>query len=84
MLLGVGLLGVLTDQDLAVENRAGAARQNALVQLVAGGVRLGVIDGGVIIDVLLARDQIQAVERAFAALREHGVDVVADKRAAEG
>ena len=53
-LLGVGLLRVFADQDLAVEDRAGLAVQNALVKLVAGGVGLGVIDGGVIVDVLLA------------------------------
>jgi hypothetical protein len=51
---------------------------------VAGAVRLGVIDGGVIIDVLVAADQVQAVQRAFAALREDGVHVVAYQPAAEG
>ena len=53
-LLGVGLLRVFADQDFAVEDRAGVAFQDAFVQLVAGGVRLGVIDGGVIVDVLVA------------------------------
>ena len=51
---------------------------------MAGGVRLGVIDGGVIVDVLIAAHEVQAVEGAFAALRENGVDVVADQCAAEG
>src|SRR5580658_5365145 len=60
------------------------ALQDTLVQFMAGGVRLGVVDSGVIVDVLAASDEIQAVERAFAAFREDGVHVVANQRAAEG
>ena len=46
-LLGVGFLRVLTDEDLAVEDRVRLARQNALIELVARAVRFCVIDRGV-------------------------------------
>ena len=39
---------------------------------------------GVIVDVLVARDQIEPVERAFGAFGEDRVHVVADERPAEG
>src|ERR1051326_9586857 len=48
-LLGIGLLGVLADNDAAVENRVGFAVQNPLVEFVAGAVRLGMIDDGVVV-----------------------------------
>ena len=54
-LLGVGLLGVLADEDLAVEDAAGLAVEDALVQLVAGAVRLGVVDDRVVVDELPCR-----------------------------
>ena len=66
-LLGVGLLGVLADEDLAVEDAVGLAVEDALVQLVAGAVRLGVVDDRVVVDVLRAVGQVEAVERALAA-----------------
>ena len=49
-LLGVGLLRVLPDDDLAVEHRAGRAAQDALVDLVAAAVRLRVVDRRVVVD----------------------------------
>ena len=83
-LLGVGLLRVLTNDDLAVEHRARLAAENALVDLVARAVRLRVIDGGVIVDQAIAIGQIQAVQRALGALAvENRRDVVADDLAAE-
>ena len=54
-LLGVGLLGVLADEDLAVEDAVALAVEDALVQLVAGAVRLRVVDDGVVVDVLRRR-----------------------------
>ncbi len=75
-LLGVGLLGVGVNVNLAVEDAAGPAVEDALVQLVAGAIRLGMVDARVVIDQLVAARQVQAVKRGFAALRvEHHVDV---------
>ena len=59
------------------------AVQNALVQLVAVGVRLGVVDDGVIVDVLRAVHDVEAVERRLGAFRKRRAGVVADQRAAE-
>src|SRR5664279_5140943 len=61
-LLGIGLLGVLADDDLAVEYGVGLAVEDALVEFVAGAVRHGVVDQGVIVDVLRAVDDVEAVE----------------------
>ena len=82
-LLGIGLLRVLADEDLAVEDRVRLAVQDALVQLVAGGVRLGVVDGGVIVHVLRAVDDVESVQRGLGAFREERVGIVAHQRAAE-
>ena len=80
----VGFLGVGAHDDLAVEDADRAAVENALVELMAGAVRLGVVDQGVVIDVLRAVDGVQTVEVAMAAfVVEHHVDVVAGQRAAE-
>ena len=59
------------------------AVQDALVQLVAGAVRLGVVDGRVIIDVLRAVHDVEAVERRLRAFGEHRAGIVADQRAAQ-
>ena len=83
-LLGVGLLRVGPHDDLAVEDGAGVPAQDPFVQLVAAAVRLGVVDRRVIVDQPPAVREIQAVQRAVAALAvEHGDDVVPDQRAAE-
>ena len=63
-LLGVGLLGVLANEDLAVEDAVGLAVENALVQLMAGAVRPGVVDLGVVIDMLRPVDDVQPVQGA--------------------
>ena len=54
-LLGVGLLRVGTHEDAAVEHRLRLAGQDALVELVAGAVRRGVVDRGVVVDELRCR-----------------------------
>ena len=83
-LLGVGLLRVLPDDDLAVEHRARRAAQDALVDLVAAAVRLRVVDRRVVVDQPVAVGEIEAVERAVAAFTvEEGGRVVADELAAE-
>src|SRR5882724_635216 len=61
-LLGVGLLGVFADKDLAVEDAVSAIAEDALVNLMARTVRLGVIDDGEVIDVLLAIGQVEAID----------------------
>src|ERR1035437_1985426 len=83
-LLGIGLLGVLADDDFAVEDGVRLAVEDALVELVAGAVRHGVADHRMIIDVLRAVDDVEAVQRGVGTFGEGGVDVVADQRAAEG
>ena len=57
--------------------------QDALVHLVAGGVRLGVVDRGVIVHVLRAVDDVQAVQVGVGAFGEDRVGVVAGERAAQ-
>ena len=61
-LLGIGLLRVFADDDLAVEDGVGFAVQNAFIEFVAGAVRLGVVDDRVIVDVLRAVDDVEAVQ----------------------
>ena len=78
-LLRVGLLRVLTDDDLAVEDRAGLAAENPFVDFVARAVRAGVVDLGMVVDQALAVREIEAVERDFGSFTvECGHDVVAD------
>jgi hypothetical protein len=45
-LLGVGLLGLGSNEDLAVEDRVGVSIQNALVYLTSGAVGRGMENGG--------------------------------------
>ena len=67
-LLGIGLLGIgLTNEDFALEDGGRFPVQHVLVQLVARTVRGGVVEVRVIVHVLIAADQDQAVERGFAA-----------------
>ena len=54
-LLGVGLLRVGPDDDLAVEDAARAIVQDALVDLAAAAVRLRVVDRRVVVDEPLRR-----------------------------
>ena len=81
----VGLLGVGSDDDFAVEHRARRAIQHAFVELAAHAPRFGVVDARMVIYVLPAISHVQAVERSVAALRvEARCDVVARKRRTEG
>src|SRR5262249_29131685 len=83
-LLGIGLLGVLANENLAVENPVRFSVQDALVQFVAGAARLGVVDGGEVVDVLAAARQVQTVDGGLAALAvELNADFVADQSAAQ-
>ena len=66
-LLRICLLGVLADDDLAVEDSGRGAVEHALIKLAAGAVRLGVVDGRVTVHVLAAADHVKAVKRAFGA-----------------
>ena len=83
-LLRVGLLRVEPHEDLAVEHALAAIVEDALVELVALAVRLGVIDGRVVVHQPIAVDQVEPVHRAVDAFAvEHRVDVVAHQPAAE-
>ena len=53
-LLGVGLLRVLVHDDAAVKDAMCAAVENAVVELAAAAVRLGVLDEHVIVEMLAA------------------------------
>ena len=82
-LLGIGLLRVLADDDAAVEDGGRLAVENALVDLMTIGVRLGVVDDGVIVDVLRAAGDIEAVDSGLRAFGKYRADVVADELASE-
>ena len=82
-LLGVGLLRLGLDEHLAVEHRARAAVQNALVDLPAPAVGLVVVDGGVVVDHLLAAGEVEPVHQGLDVLVvEPDVQVVPGQRAA--
>ena len=82
-LLGVGLLSVRSDDDLAVEDAARAIRQDAFVDLAAAAVRPSVIDRRVVVDEPLRVSDVESVQRALDTLAvQHGDDVVADERTA--
>ena len=84
-LLGVGLLGVDGDDDLAVEDGAGLPVQDPLVELVARAVRLRVVDRRVVVDQPAPVRQIETVERALHPFAvEQRLRVVAHDGAPEG
>ena len=83
-LLGVGLLRVLAHDDFAVEDPRRSAVEHPFVELAAAAVGLGVIEGGVIVDVLPAADDVEAVEGALGAFAaEHCRDVFTNERSAK-
>ena len=61
-LVGVGFLRGLVNVDLAAEDAGGPPAEDALVELVALAVGLGVFDEGVVIDVLRPVRDVEAVE----------------------
>ena len=84
-LVGVGLLRVLVDVDVSGEDAGRAVVQDALVELVALAVRLSVLHPGVVVHVLRALREEEAVERAQAVFRQQrDRQVVAHQTAAEG
>ena len=62
-LLGVGLLGVFVSDDASAEHGPGPAVQNTLVELPTVAVRLGVLHQHVVVDVLAAAEDVQAVQQ---------------------
>jgi hypothetical protein len=60
--LGTGLLGLRMDVDASVEHRRGAIGDDAAKRLVTGAVGHRVLDAGVVVDVLVAARQVDAVE----------------------
>jgi hypothetical protein len=64
-LLGVGLLSFRPDKDFAIEHRAGASVEHALIDLPAATVGLVVVDGCVVVDQLLPSSEIQAVHQGL-------------------
>src|SRR5699024_9063769 len=67
-LLGIGFLCVLVNDDLAVEHAAAAAIQNTFEDFAAGAVRDGVIDPGVVVDVLAVVADEYAIQPDFGVL----------------
>ena len=77
-LLGVGFLRVLADENFPVENAVGAVGQDAVIELVAFAMRLGVVHDGVMIDQLLVPPQIKSVQDGFRPFAvEQRLDLVA-------
>ena len=71
-------------EDAAVEDALRFVVEDAVEILVAGAMRLGVLDDHVVIGELFAAREVKAVENALQALAgEVGVDVVARKLRAE-
>src|SRR2546427_5435415 len=71
-------------ENLAIENRARLAIQNSLVQLMAGAVRLLVIDYGMRVCVLPRADDVQAVNPTLRAFVIHNhTEVVSRKLGAK-
>ena len=68
LLLSVGLLSVLSNDDAPMEDPFRLAVQDALEELPAGPMRAGVVDGRVHVHVLRRSGQEEAVERAIGAL----------------
>ena len=82
-LLGICLLRILPNKDLAVEYPFRLAVENRFVELVACTIRLRMVDGGVVVDDLRARPQGESVQRAFAPLRiQHNRHIIAHNRPA--
>ena len=76
-LFRIGLLSVFADEDLPVEDTPRTVAQHAMIMLVAVAVRHRVIGECVVIDNLLAADDVEAVQRALDSLAIHDeVDVV--------
>ena len=72
------------DKDLAVKDRTRFSIENALVNLMAGTVRVAVIEQRMGIGVLARADEVQAINPAFGPrLIESDVDVMAGKLGAE-
>ena len=71
-LLGVGLLGDGPHQNPSVEHALGPVVQDAVEILVAGAVRLGVLDDHVVIGQLVAPGEVEPVEHAFQIPRPRG------------
>src|SRR5579863_2480790 len=83
-LLGVGLLRVLVYHDAAVENAVGMAVQDSVVELAAAAVRAGMLHVHVIVEMLMAIADKQAIDQALSTFAgQHRVHVVADQSAAE-
>ena len=83
-LVGIGLLRARMHDDLAVEHRVGLTVHHSAIVFPAGAVGLAMINERVVVHMLLAADQIQAVERGLAATGvERGRDVVAAQGGAQ-
>ncbi len=82
-LLRVGLLGVFMHHDAAVEYPVGLAVEDAVVELAAAAMSLGMLDEHVIVEVLPPGADKQAVDEALAAFAvENRMNVVAYERSA--
>ena len=82
-LLGVGPVGSGVHIDQAVEDGAALSGQDALVDLAAGRVRLGVLDAHVVVDMLAAIEDIEPIEGGLGPLAvEDGGEIVAHQSAA--
>jgi hypothetical protein len=65
--LGTGFLGLRMDVNAPVEHRRRAIGDDAAKHLVTAAVGHGVLDAGVVVDVLLAAGQVDAVQGSVGA-----------------
>ena len=84
-LLAIRLLRFGMDVHLAIEDAVRRAVEDALVQLPAVAVGLHMFDARLVVDVLVAVAEVEAVQRGTAAFAAQlGVDVRARERRARG
>src|SRR5881296_878211 len=83
-LLGIGLPGILPHNDFAIEDRLDLSIEDAFVEFATNAMWLHMVNPGVVVDMALTRSQVEAVQRAVAALTvQHDINVVSDQRPAQ-
>lgn len=84
-LFGIGFLGVLSHEDLAIEHAFGVAIEDPIVVLVAVAKGFGMIDEGMMIDMLAAMHKIESVHGTLGVFgAENRLNVVARQAGPRG
>src|SRR5438874_10253319 len=83
-LLGVGFLGIFVNNNAPVKHAMRAVIQDAVIELAAVAVWAGVLHQHVVIEVLLAIADEEAINQALSAFSsQYGMDVVAHQSSAK-